>query len=82
MDLGGGSELEKEQADEELGISPSEKPKKTEEEQDEEASPTSPISAGSKSTEGLSFVRVTMEYKNAAENILKKLFKNQLIADA
>lgn len=82
LDLGGGTELEKEQADEELGISNTEKPKKTEEEQEEEASMSSAPAAGSKSTEGLSYVRVTMESKTAAERILKKLFKNQLIADA
>jgi len=73
--LGGGTELEKEQADEELGIKPNEKPKKSEEEQDEEASMTSSTTSGSKSTEGLSYVRVTMESKTAAERILKKLFK-------
>ena len=58
------------------------KPKKTEEEQEDEASITSASTGGSKSSEGLTFVRVTMESKSAAERILKKLFKNQLIADA
>lgn len=80
--MGGGTELEKEQADEELGISSKEKPKKTEEEQEEEESMTSSSTGGSKSKEALSFVRVTMESKGAAEKMMKKLFKNQLIADA
>lgn len=40
------------------------------------------MTGGSKSTEGLSFVRVTLESRTVAERILKKLFKNQLIADA
>lgn len=82
MDLGGKSEIEVEQANEELGISGSEKPAKTEEEVEEENSITSSVTPASKSTESLSFVRVTMESKTAAEKLLKKLFKSQLIADA
>lgn len=43
---------------------------------------TSSSAGGSKSKEPLSFVRVTMESKGAAERMMKKLFKNQLVADA
>ena len=66
-----------------MGIGPTKKPQKKDEDLDDGTqAPGAGDLSGTKSTEGLSYVRVTMDSKSAAEKILSKLFKNQLIADA
>lgn len=54
-----------------MGISPAEKPQKKDEELDDGTqAPGAGDLSGTKSTEGLSYVRVTMDSKTAAEKIL------------
>ena len=71
--LGGGTELEDEQADEELGIKPDDKSKSTKDDDDD--SPLASPMPASKYKENLFFVRVTLESKAIAEKLLGQMFK-------
>ena len=72
MALGGGTELEDEQADEELGLKAEDKKAASD---DDDDSPTAPPMPAAKYKENLFFVRVTLENKSIAEKLLGQMFK-------
>jgi|TARA_B110000305_G_C19267304_1_gene552595 hypothetical protein len=79
--MGGGSEVEAELADEELGID-TEKEEAKEESSAAEEKPAKKSSGGASKGSGASVVQFTMKGKDQAESLVSKMFKNLLVADS
>lgn len=80
--MGGGSEVEAELADEELGIDTEKEEKEDKEAPAAEEKPAKKSSGGASKGSGASVVQFTMKGKDQAESLVSKMFKNLLVADS